>query len=296
MTEKSGWLFLALALSLVSCEKGISLKPGNPEPSLVVEATIENGSRPMVYLTRSMDFFSNLTPEMLAGSFVRNAVVKMSNGQKTHTLKEYEVPVGDNYFIYYYSVDSSDLASSFEGEEGKSYYLEIKTGGNLYSSTTTIPILTKTVNTLYFENANDEDDTTKVVLYGRFQDPPGFGNYTRYFTKTNSEPFYPGLNSVYDDQIIDGKSYAVQIERGVNRNEPIDFEEYSFFHEGDTIEVKMCNIDKAVFDFWRTMEYSYSSIGNPFSSPTKVMGNISGGALGYFGGYAVQYSSIIIPE
>jgi hypothetical protein len=27
-----------------------------------------------------------------------------------------------------------------------------------------------------------------------------------------------------------------------------------------------------------------------------VMGNISGGALGYFGGYAVQYSSIIIPE
>jgi hypothetical protein len=101
---------------------------------------------------------------------------------------------------------------------------------------------------------------------------------------------------VFDDQIIDGKSYAVQIERGVNRNEPIDFEEYSFFHEGDTIEVKMCNIDKGVFDFWRTMEYSYSSIGNPFSSPTKVMGNISGDALGYFGGYAVQYSSIIIPE
>jgi hypothetical protein len=43
------------------------------------------------------------------------------------------------------------------------------------------------------------------------------------------------------------------------------------------------------------MEFNYSSIGNPFSSPTKVLGNIKGGALGYFGGYAVQYSTIVIP-
>ena len=58
----------------------------------------------------------------------------------------------------------------------------------------------------------------------------------------------------------------------------------------------MTNIDKVCFDFWRTIEYSYSSIGNPFSSPTKVLSNISGGALGYFGGYAVQYKSINIPK
>jgi hypothetical protein len=43
------------------------------------------------------------------------------------------------------------------------------------------------------------------------------------------------------------------------------------------------------------MEYSYSSIGNPFSSPTKVLGNING-ALGYFGGYAAQYETIIVPQ
>ena len=44
------------------------------------------------------------------------------------------------------------------------------------------------------------------------------------------------------------------------------------------------------------MEYSYQSIGNPFSSPTKVLGNISNNALGYFGGYAAQYDTIIIPK
>jgi hypothetical protein len=127
-------------------------------------------------------------------------------------------------------------------------------------------------------------------------DPPGFGNYIRYFTKVNGEPFYPGFASVFDDQIIDGKTYSLQLEKGVNRNEEIDLENYSFFERGDFVTVKLCNIDKATFDFWRTVEFSYSSIGNPFSSPTKVLGNIQGGALGYFGGYAAQFISIAIPK
>ncbi len=65
----------------------------------------------------------------------------------------------------------------------------------------------------------------------------------------------------------------LQVERGVDRNEDLP-EDYSFFDKGDTVTLKLCNIDKATFDFWRTMEFSYSSIGNPFSSPTKVMSNI----------------------
>jgi hypothetical protein len=88
----------------------------------------------------------------------------------------------------------------------------------------------------------------------------------------------------------------VQVERGVNRNEEIDFDTYSYFNRGDSVTVKFTNIDKATFDFWRTMEYSYSSIGNPFASPTKVISNIKGGGLGYFGGYATQYISLVIPE
>jgi hypothetical protein len=129
----------------------------------------------------------------------------------------------------------------------------------------------------------------------RAYDPPGFGDYIRYFTKRNSEPFYPGLVSVFDDQVIDGSTYEIQVERGVDRNAD-NKEGYSFFDKGDTVTLKVCNIDKATFDFWRTMEYTYSTIGNPFSSPTKVVSNINGGGLGYFGGYASQYRTIIIPK
>jgi hypothetical protein len=44
------------------------------------------------------------------------------------------------------------------------------------------------------------------------------------------------------------------------------------------------------------MEYTYASVGNPFASPVKVLSNISNNALGYFGGYASQYRTIIIPR
>jgi hypothetical protein len=44
------------------------------------------------------------------------------------------------------------------------------------------------------------------------------------------------------------------------------------------------------------MEFNYGSTGNPFASPNKVLGNISNGALGYFGGYANQFKTIIIPR
>ncbi|MET0300523.1 MAG: DUF4249 family protein, partial [Flavitalea sp.] len=182
------------------------------------------------------------------------------------------------------------------GEFGGAYSMTIKSAGKEYTSSTTIPYLLKRIESLSWETVKNQPDSSLVILYGETTDPPGRGNYIRYFTSTNGGPYFPGLNSVFDDQIVDGTQYKVQIEKGVNRNESIDFDEYSYFHRGDSITVKMTNIDKANFDFWRTIEYSYQSIGNPFSSPTKVLGNISNGALGYFGGYAVQYRGYRIPD
>lgn len=263
---------------------------------MVVEATIEDGQPPVVILSRSLNYFTHITPELLVSSFIHDADIEISNGSLTHRLKEYTLQTPDGYALSYYTIDSSSLGTAFVGEQGKAYSLRILTNGEEYTATTTIPLLTKTIDSLWWQQANNHSDTNKVMLMGRFIDPPGFGNYIRFFTSTNDEPFYPGLNSVFDDQIIDGKTYSVQIERGVNRNEDIDFEEYSFFERGDSVTVKFTNIDKATFDFWRTMEYSYASIGNPFATPVKVLSNISGGALGYFGGYAVQYISLVIPE
>ena len=290
------WLLLtSLVCTFCSCEKAISFKLDATQPSLVVEATIENSQPPLVILSSSYDYFSSISPEILAASFVHNAVVSISNGTQTQQLKEYYYTTAANLKVYYYTIDSANLANAFVGSFNTRYSLNIQANGKTYTAVTSIPALAKKIDSLWWRKAPDNPDTNKVILVSKTTDPPGYGNYIRYFTKVNSDPFYPGLNSVFDDQITDGTTFTLDVERGVNRNEKLDRENYSFFNRGDTITMKFANIDKACYDFWRTMEYSYASIGNPFSSPTKVLSNINGG-LGYFGGYAAQYKTIIVPK
>ena len=282
-------------LFFTSCEKAITFTLDESAAKLVVEATIENNQPPLVILSKSLDYFSKISPEILANSFVRNAEVYISNGALTHKLKEYSTSLGNGYTFYYYSTDSSNLSTAFTGALNKSYTLRIVWDGKEFTSATKIPFVTKHIDSLFWKPAPPGNDSDQVALMVKATDPPGYGDYIRYFTRRNKEPFYPAVNSVFDDQIIDGSSYEVEVERGVDRGQKLK-DGYTFFNKGDTVIFKLCNIDKTTFEFWRTMEYSYSNLGNPFSSPTKVLGNISNGALGYFGGYAAQFRTIIIPK
>lgn len=277
-----------------SCEKKIDIKLKDSEPKLVVEATIENGVPPRVVLTNTVGYFSKISPQILTQSFVRNAAVFVSNGTLTHKLKEYAIPLGGGFNFYYYSIDSSNLSTAFVGQLNKQYSLRIVVGGKEYTATTTIPNITRRVDSLWWKPLPAMKDSNKAAVMVRAYDTPGYGDYIRYMTSSNGGPYFAPEASVYDDLFIDGTTYEVQIQPGYDRN--ADSTDKNFFRRGDTVTFKLSNIDKATYDFWRTWEYSYSSIGNPFSAPTKIIGNIKGNALGYFGGYATQYRILIIPR
>ena len=284
------WLtFLFCSLALVACEKDIDIDLNDTEPALVVDGSIENGVPPTVVLSKSLDYFGAISTEILLSSFVRKANVSVTEGSKTYVLWEDSVKIADNIYFYFYSNDT------LVGTINSSYQLKIEAGGKVYTASTTIPVITRRIDSLWSEKANIQDDSNLVRMMIKATDRPGFGDYVRYFTKTNSEPFYPGFNSVFDDQVIDGKTYTIPVDRGLNKNED-NSDTDLYFHKGDTATLKLCNIDKANFDFWRTFEFNFQSIGNPFSNPTKVINNVSNGALGYFGGYAAQYRTIIIPK
>lgn len=286
---------LSLTLWLSSCEKGVTIDLDDNIEKLVVDATIENGQAPVVILSKSFGYFASIDSALLNNSFVRDATVTVSNGTLTHPLKLYSLDLGEGNTLYYYSIDSSQLATAFVGQLETDYQLNISWQGRTYTAKTRIPAITRQIDSLFWKPAPPGNDSDAVSLMIRAKDRPGLGDYIRYFTKRNSERFYPGLNSVFDDQVIDGASYEIEVERGVDRN--IEREEgYTFFKRGDTVTVKLSNIDKATFDFWRTVEFSYASIGNPFSTPTRVLSNVSNGALGCFGGYASQFRSLIIPQ
>lgn len=285
-------------LALLGCEKKVEFDLNKAADLLTVDASIENDQDPVVILTRSLNYFSRISAEVLGNTIIKDAEVFVSDGTKTHQLRRYDVVVpGTTIPFSFYSSDPASPSTIIKGELGKSYQLRIVWEGKEFTSSTTIPQLRKVVDSLWWVKApNTPDTSTRAVVRARVVDPAGFGDYARYFTKVNGGIFLPGFSSVFDDAFVNGVTYTVDVDRGVDRNVELDFDDYGFFRKGDTVTLKFSNINKATFDFWRTVEYSYQSIGNPFSTPTKILGNISNGALGYFGGYANQFTTVTIPR
>ncbi len=281
-------------LYLMACEKDIQIEPTQNQAKMVVDAEIENEQAPIVVLSTSLNYFSTIDTATLFASFIKDAKVQINNGTKTVTLQvnELRFPQGGRYVFY-----TTPLNDPMLGETGKTYQLSIEHQGQQYQSTTTIPLITKTIDSLWSKRVANRPNTDSFrVLMARIIDPPGLGNYIRYFTKVNNQPFFPGFNSAFDDAIIDGKTYNIDIDKGVDKNQPFERENYGFFKIGDTVTVKLANIDKASYTFWRTWEFAFQSIGNPFSSPGVVKGNISNGALGAFCGYGSQYKTYICKD
>jgi hypothetical protein len=277
------------------CEKDVKFDLNSKENLLVVDATIENGQPPIVILSKSFSYFSQISPQLLANSFVHGAEVTITNNGRSHRLREYSIDTTGGYSIYFYSIDTANLSSAIIGDFNQKYDLNIKVSGKEYNSTTTIPILAKKPDTLLWSRAPFNPDTNKVVVMVRSSDPPGLGNYIRYYTKRNSGPYLPGEASVFDDQFVDGTSYELRVDPGIDRNNKIPYED-NYFRRGDTVTLKLCNIDRDTYKFWSTMEFAYQSIGNPFAAPNKVIGNVSNGALGAFCGYAASFRTIRIPK
>src|SRR5215203_5026210 len=146
-TDMKKWLaFVLIILATTGCEKAIDFKLKDSDPKLVVEATIENEQPPIVVLSQSLNYFSTIDPQLLASSFVHNADVFVSNGAQTQKLKEYSYAMSNSYKLYYYTIDSTNLSAAFVGRLNKQYSLRIAYQGKEYTATTSIPSITKRID------------------------------------------------------------------------------------------------------------------------------------------------------
>lgn len=299
---KSGNLLATAVISLIclltACEKDVDLNLKDGDSRLVVEGYIENDRPPFVFLTKSIGYFSKIDLNTLQNSFVHGATVKVSDGTTTITLREYSIDTGSNGNKFsFYSIDTAG-SSFFVGTINKTYKLTIDLpDGKHYESTTKIPNPT-TLDSVISIYPAPPFDTSKnptarqIKLF--FTDPDTLGNYVRYFTQRNSEPYYAGLNSVYDDQLINGKPFSTTFAMGENRSTQVPFDSLGLAYIGDTVTLKWCAIDKNVYDFWSTYEYSLGTLGNPFSTPVSVKSNVSNDALGVWAGYGAIYKTVIM--
>lgn len=306
------FIIFSFCFLLISCEKEITVNLPQPTSQIVVEGYIENDLAPYVFLTRNSPYFGDFDVNDLSKYFVSGAQITVYSDADSVKLIEYSselinllpeeekaelskffgIPLDSNLQIPKISVYTIPLESTFVGEFGKTYRLKIEVEGKLLTATTTIPQPVSFDRLWTVPHPNPEYDSL-VQLKGFIQDPDTLGNYYRYFTKKNSSMYTKGFQTVFDDLLVNGKSFDIQIPYGWDRfaeDQEFDFNTFGFWNKTDTCIVKLCVIDKAHYDFWRTLENELGNQGSPFGTFTRIRTNIQGG-LGVWGGYASSIST-----
>ena len=325
-TQKIYWSFLLIICTVASvllftaCEKEIDLNIKSNPNEIIVEGHIENDLPPYVILTKSISLYDNININNLSNFFVHDARIVVSSDTDSVELVEYnsallqllpdsiaiaiaaqfgiQIDNADDFpDVSIYTVALDD--SSFVGEIGKKYNLRIEVNNKLITASTTIP-QPVFFDSLWLEphpNAAFADSFFQV--YGWLKDPPAFGNYYRYFTKADNEPFLISTQSVFDDNFFNGKGFEIFIPKGKpigSSSADFDFDTDGYWNIQDSVcTIKLCMLDQAHYNFWRTLEANRSSIGNPFGSFVIVKSNINGGS-GIWGGYgSITGSYVRVP-
>ena len=290
-------LTLICLITLASCEKVIHINLATSSPQVVVQGTIETGQPPYVFLTSTIGFFSQVNLNTLQNSFIHGAVITVSNGTKTTTLKEYSFDTGSNSKFYIYTIDTTNLSNTFVGEVEKFYTLTITYNGKTYTAVTKIPN-PKPVDSLWFDVPvfkNSKTPDSAMQLFANYTDPDTPGNSVRYFTKRNSDNYYP--SDIFNDDLVNGKVVKdIALFAGYNDSTNAKKDSLIYFYPGDTVTLKWCEIDKYVYNFWNSYAYAANALGNPFASPINLQTNISNGALGIWEGDGSIYRTLVVPH
>ena len=262
-----------------ACEKELVVELPPYTPRLVVDGWIEQGKYPTVILTRNAGYFDPVDSSAIRELVVTRAKVSISDGEREEVLT---LRRRDEYFpnFLYQGTD-------IRGEVGKTYRLTVESEGKEYTATTTIPAPVS-LDSVWYEPLPSSD--TLGHVWATLTDPGQQENYYRLFTQRigKDETFVPVYLSAISDQFFAGETLSFSVLRGAENLSNITDDLY--FREGDTVRVKMCAIDRAHYDFWRTLERELYATGNPFaSSGNEVISNIEGGALGVWGGYGAAY-------
>jgi hypothetical protein len=313
------------AISLIACEKEITVDLPEVGSKIVVEGTIEQGQPPIILLTYSQGYFEPTNLASLESYFVRGATVRLSNGTITEDLieicsadlteEQLEAIAGvigftpeelANFNICVYST----LNPALWGELGKTYELTVTKDEHNLSARTKINNLVE-LDSLWFGIPNEDPEDSLGFIFGIIKDPDTLGNAYRWYAKRiNQYPawvpeeyigqqkddnFVAPLGSVFDDVFFNGLEFEFGYFRGTGPN-PSKFDdlnaERGFFKRGDTVVVRGCVIDLDAFKFIDSYENQIANQGSPFAVPYNLKSNVQGG-LGAFIGYGAYYDTLI---
>jgi len=295
------WLATALLplIAISSCEKNIDIAIRPNYPQLVVEAYINNlfPQYNYVILSRSQDYYA----PNFQGIPVANALVTVTEGtldaagnyswNEASRLRLRETPVDSipiefSVGLYFDQRAYTDRPRAFSGTIGKSYLLEISSGGKEYSAITTLiaPVPVDSI-TQGFSFANNSGDSLYRIT-NHYRDPDTLGNTQLYFWRWSETRKNFGWGGFFKSRVPGTDD--------LSNGEYIRLTHPQGFSKTDTINYYMATVTREVYNFWDSYNKAQDNNG-PFSTPVILKTNISGNNVtGCFSGYALSTKSIVI--
>ena len=206
-------------------------------------------------------------------------------------------------------------------KEGSSYHLKVIVENDTLTATTSIPNATP-LDSIWF--VPDERYPEYGDFYIWYDDPDTMGNNVMFEHKRlahfalkkkvsrSDDVFIKAFGAVRNDiEGLNGEAFVSFFERGRSSNftttgftdHKASFANFQSAYYNDTIgEVfadtvlfRFSQLDKASFEFWRSVIAQDLMNGNPFAEPINLKSNINGG-LGVFEGKAAVYYKLIARE
>ncbi|NBC83971.1 MAG: DUF4249 family protein [Bacteroidetes bacterium] len=273
---------ISLVLVTLACEKELPLNIPEYEQLVVVEGMVEPGEKTRVLLSLTAPFFNDYDSVSMLDYRLTTAKVVMRYDSVSEVLrltknKKYFPP-----FVY---------ESTSRGETGKNYSLEVTHGGDTISASTYIPKPTS-IDSLWYEQKPDKDSSFYFRI--QFTDDPATKDYYILFTRVRGkeQKFYPTRTAAYDDALFSGKQVTFRMERGVTS--VLDVNDMQSYRLGDIVVVKLCTVNKAVYEYWNSYQNLLISSANPFSSPSNELESNINNGIGIFGGYGATLDTVVI--
>jgi len=266
---------LQIVFSLVTivifsgCQKVINVDLNEAASRIVIEGLITDGSGPYtVSISMSGSYFNQPVLPPVSGAMV----IITDNTGIIDTLKE--------------TTPGLYLTTKTRGIPGRTYTLKVISENQEYDGSSTIlshvnidflSIVKSQSQRIDFGGNNHNESNFEIHCF--FKDPLE-KNFYRIKVFTNDSTDAENYR-LYDDQYTNGLETELRVARAT---------------VGDTDRIELLSLDKQTYGFYRTLEDLLHS--NPIfgSTPANPNNNLSNGALGYFGAYAVSSKTIIITD
>ena len=275
-SNKISGLFKMLACALLpvilsSCsQEVITIDLKGAAPKIVIEGTLAEGEPCTVRISKTGDFYKPSVFPPVTGA----TVTLLDSEGNLETLAENEPG------LY--------RGNSLTGVEGRTYTLTVEAEGKTYEAVST---LMKAVEidslTYYFEDDPD-------IYNEDYEDMEEGYVFSCYFTYHEIEGNYYRIKLTHNGELLQD---IFLIPDWYEDGDSVEYEFWNhLFEKNDTMKVELLSIDRAVYDYFSTLNDVVLSedSGPVFSSiPDNPLTNFTEGALGYFAAYSVRSQTVV---